>query len=373
MRHVPDSNLRRLVDEPFAVADAATDHLAGCRRCRARSEQIAGDAAAVATLLSRPQLVPDVDSAWRRLHGASTTRRAAGQPGRGFTLSRPGQSRVALMPIHSKVALAALAALVAGTAATAALLTISAPAKVPPGQSSSGSVTELADFVGLDGSGVAGGFGTPSGSLRLPFGTVQWTSTSRAYRVGSIGQANRATGLNLRLPPVVPSGVGQPYSFAVQPEVTATVSFSAAAGRGLNGTSLTISAGPATLVEYHNSASSIDLPTLLIAAINRPRATSTRATSAQLETFVLSRPGLPAAFVQEIRLLVDLGNLAELHLPPSLGVGVSATEVDGAPGALVTAEAGAASAVIWEDGGVVHVVAGLLDKEDVVDVANQLG
>jgi hypothetical protein len=41
---------------------------------------------------------------------------------------------------------------------------------------------------------------------------------------------------------------------------------------------------------------------------------------------------------------------------------------------LLTDSSGAASGVIWEDQrGLVHTVAGLLDKEDVLSVANQVG
>ena len=50
MRHVPDGTLRRLIDEPFAVADRDARHVEGCGRCRARSQRIAEDAATVLVL-----------------------------------------------------------------------------------------------------------------------------------------------------------------------------------------------------------------------------------------------------------------------------------------------------------------------------------
>ena len=106
--------------------------------------------------------------------------------------------------------------------------------------------------------------------------------------------------------------------------------------------------------------------------MDRPTASSTRASSAQLEAFVLSRPGLPPAFAQDIRLLGDLASA--LRLRPPVGAAVTTTEVDGSPAVLVTDDSGAASGVVWEDrGGVVRAALGLLDKEDILNVANQLG
>ena len=67
MRHIPDGVLRRLDDEPLAVPDRVTEHLAGCGRCSARRAEIAGDTERAARLFSAPQPVPDLDIAWARL------------------------------------------------------------------------------------------------------------------------------------------------------------------------------------------------------------------------------------------------------------------------------------------------------------------
>ena len=57
MRHVPEGQLRRLVDEPFAVADAVSEHVGHCPRCAMRREQIAEDAAAAtARAMTNPKL-----------------------------------------------------------------------------------------------------------------------------------------------------------------------------------------------------------------------------------------------------------------------------------------------------------------------------
>ena len=67
MRHIPDGVLRRLDDEPLAVPDRVTEHVARCGRCRARRMRIADDTERAARLFSAPRLVPDTDIAWARL------------------------------------------------------------------------------------------------------------------------------------------------------------------------------------------------------------------------------------------------------------------------------------------------------------------
>ncbi len=53
---------------------------------------------------------------------------------------------------------------------------------------------------------------------------------------------------------------------------------------------------------------------------------------------------------------------------------MSQVDVNGSPGILVSEASGAASGVIWQDrAGIVRVALGLLDQEDVLSVANQLG
>ena len=54
MRHVPDGVLRRLDDEPLAVPDRVTDHVAACERCSARRAEIARDTERAAALFVGP-------------------------------------------------------------------------------------------------------------------------------------------------------------------------------------------------------------------------------------------------------------------------------------------------------------------------------
>jgi hypothetical protein len=378
VRHVPEGTLRRLVDEPLAVADAEAAHASSCGRCVARRERIAGDAQCARTLLGRPQPAPDVDAGWTRLRAATAASPVAARRRRRHA---PTRRRRRLLPalVSSPVALGSAAVLLVGAAAGATLSAVLTPGSPAPAPTAASTVDfqAVADVAGVaGGNGVLGGLQTASGTRRLPFGVLHWSSSRAAYDVASLAAAERATGLTLRSLADPPAGVGAPTGIIVQPRVTATIELDAAAGTGLAGTALTVTAGPAVLVEYGGPAggTGLGIPTLATFVMPRPTASSSTATPTadELEAYVISQPGLPGGIVQEIRLV---GNLAEvLPLKAIAGANVSEVEVDGSPAIAVGDGAGIASGVIWVDhGGFVHAALGLLDQEDVLDVAKQLG
>jgi hypothetical protein len=218
----------------------------------------------------------------------------------------------------------------------------------------------------------------PSGSMRLTFGDLSWASAGPAQQVNSLASASAMTHLAFPAPATLPSGVGAISSIEVQPQVTATVRFSQNAGPAMAGSTLEITVGPAIAVQYGGTSARSNLITLAIVAVRRPVASmegegeAGGATASQLETFLLSRPGLPAGLAQEIRLLGNLGTV--LPVPVPSGLWELREHIGGAPAVLVTDPNGFASGVIWESrDGVVHAVGGLFDKEDVFSVARQIG
>ena len=157
---------------------------------------------------------------------------------------------------------------------------------------------------------------------------------------------------------------------AVQPRLTATVAFNSAAA-SLAGSAVTLDVGPAVSAGYGGSGGN-DVPTLGIAIMPRPRAISTGASLSQIEAFVLSRPGIPPELAEEVRLLGDLKTT--LPVPVPARAAVHSVQVAGWPGVLLADASNTAAGVIWEDGrGMLHVVAGLLDSQQVLNVADQLG
>ncbi len=151
--------------------------------------------------------------------------------------------------------------------------------------------------------------------------------------------------------------------------MSATVTFNSAAP-GVAGSSVTLDAGPAVLAQYA-AARGTQVPTLGVVTMPRPTALSTGATVSQIEAFLLKQPGVPFKLAEELRLLGDLSTTLPVPVPP--GASVRSVRVTGRPGVLVADPSNAAAGVVWEDGtGMLHLVAGILDPQDVLNVADQL-
>jgi len=368
MRHVPDGVLRRLLDEPLSVPDAARHHLETCGRCRSGSGRIAEDAALASRLLTESVQGPgaDADLVWARLQH----RMAGPEPTRRTSVKVPRYRARWITGVPTFAGVAAGAGLLAGgVAAAATLTTVFAPTSVAPVQGNSSELKAAATVMGL-GTGSQLGLGSGSGSQHLAFGTLTWTSVSQPQKVASIAAARAVTGLGFTPPATLPSGVGPVREIDAQSAATATIRFDPDQGPPVGGTSLTVTGGPGMVVQY-GSKSGSQLTTLGILTARRPMATSTGATTEQLENFVLSRPGMPADLASEIRLLGNLSSV--LPVPVPAGANVAHIRVDGAPAVLISVGPDAVTAVIWESHDTIHAVAGLLDSKDVLNVAAQIG
>lgn len=367
MRHVSDGVLRRLQEEPYAVPDAAGRHLETCGRCRASSGQIAEDAALASRLLAVPPVTEDTDAAWAQLQRQLEP---AGRPARESRVPRFPRPLVNI-PVVTGVGVTAV--LVAGgVAAAATLTTVFSPTKVATVNLSNGDLRAVSNVLGL-GSGP--GSGSPSsggGTQPLRFGSLRWSSSGQPSQVSSVAKATAQTHLAFRTPAQLPAGVGSLAAVLVQPQATATITFSKGIAAPVGGTRLAVTAGPAMMVEYGGQLGGGKVPTLGILTMRRPVATSTGATTSQLESFLLSRRGIPADLARQVRLLGNLGSVLPIPVPP--GATATHLRVDGSPAVLLSFSSGAASAVIWEShDGIVHAVAGLLNTQDVLNVARQIG
>jgi hypothetical protein len=369
MRHVPDGVLRRLIDEPLAVPDDARRHVAGCARCRTSSAAVAADATTASRLLPAPQPNINVSLAWAQMQRRLADPVLAQHPPVRIP-RRPG-GRVLNASVSTGVAVTAGLA-VTGVAAAATLTTVFAPTHVSTVPVNSGDLRAIVSLLGAGTAPAHGSLLPATGSQQLPFGTLRWTSAGPGRQVSSISGASALTHLAFAAPATLPAGVGPISAIYAQPMATATVVISRNAGPPVGGTSLAVTGGPAMLIQYGGQAEGSGLTTLGILTMRRPVATSTGATTTQLENFVLSRPGIPADLVRQIKLLGNLTSVLPVPVPP--GATSEQVRIGAWPGVLITAASGAASAVIWEShDGLVHVVAGLLDRKDILDVARQLG
>lgn len=368
MRHVSDGVLRRLQEEPYAVPDAAGRHLETCGRCRASSGQIAEDAALASRLLTAQPDTTDTDAAWAQLQRQLALEPAARRPSvRVPRFPRPPLN----VPVATAVGVTAV--LVAGgVAAAATLTTVFAPTKVASVQLSAGDLRAVSNVLGLGTGPETGSLTSGSGSQRLRFGTLHWSSSGRPSQVASVAQATARTHLAFTAPARLPAGVGPLTTVLVQPRATATITFSKSIAAPVGGTTLTVTAGPAMIVQYGGELAGTKVPTLGILTMRRPVATSTSATTSQLESYLLGRPGVPADLASEVRLLGNPSSV--LPIPVPSGITATHLRIHGAPAVLLSVASGGASAVIWETpDGIVHAVVGLLDSQDSLNVARQIG
>ena len=368
MRHVPDGTLRRIIDEPFAVADRVLRHVESCPRCQARSESIGADATAAQRLFDH-RLLADGTKGYARLRAVSFAKTPDRQL---LRVNRRRSWRLIGTPLSTGVTVATVGVVVAGVAAAATLTTVFAPTQVVPVPISQADLQQFSQLTGLDSSISLGGFSKPSGSETLPFGALTWTSSGGPKQVGSLADAKQATGLSVSLPPALPNGIGGVARYVVMSKVTAAITFDSNAGSELSGSSLVVTLGPAIDVSYSGSTGGGAIDPLGILTVAQPIATSTGATENQIENFLLSRPGVPADLAEEIRLLGNLQNTLPIPTPP--GVSSESTKIDGSSAVVLTDGSNTASAAIWEQrDGVIHAVAGLLDKQDLLNVAQQIG
>jgi hypothetical protein len=370
VRHVPDGTLRRLTDEPLAVADRDAHHMSNCARCRARNAGISDNATFAAGVFPSHVSFSDADLAWARHQGRLSRadgNRTSVQP------RRPHYWRLMGTSAGTGVTVAAAGAVLAGVAAAATLgTTVFAPTRVAPLAVSSADVRALAGMLGARSPAELMGFDRPSGSETLPFGTMHWTSNGDGRRVASLSAAESSTGLSVSLPSTLPHGIGSPNGFFVIPTLTATIDVGPDAGNGLAGSSLAATVGPGIGVTYSGDVAGTSFYPLGILTIARPVVTSSGATTSELEKFLLSQPGIPPDLTRELQLL---GNLqTTLPVPTPRGTNSATIEIGGSPAVLLADKANDASAAIWEaTNGEVHIVAGLLDEQDVRSVAEQVG
>ena len=368
MRHVPDGTLRRLIDEPFAVTDRDARHVEGCARCRARSQRITEDAATVERFFD--VWVPsDTDAGLARSRASLIER-----PSRRTTWRvGPRRSwRFMGVSLSTGASLAAVGVVIVGVAAAATLTTVFAPTQVARVPVSQADVQELTQLMGLNTTTSFDGFRSPSGSETLPFGMLSWTSSGGAGQVASLADAEAATGLSVTLPTTLPNGVSGIDHYAVMPKVTATIDFGANAGSGLSGSSFVVSLGPAVAVSYSGATTIDDIgPPRSSPWRNRLRPRLARRRIRLRTSCCPSRACRPTSPRRSACSGTCRRPCRSRH---HLELARSRPRSTGHRQWCCPDNSNAASGAIWEDhNDVVHAVAGLLDKEDVLSVAQQIG
>jgi hypothetical protein len=364
MRHPTDGVLRRLIDEPAGVAEADRVHVAGCRPCLTEVAGMQQDAALVdAALVADGVPSLDVDAGWQRLSIAATAG-SASAPSRGQTAaSRPGRARAMLRrPIVAVVVVGAVLA-GAGTAAANGWLQIFATEQVAPLSVSANDLLTMPDL--------------------SAYGDAVVSGDPDVHEVADATAAAGATGLTVPQVTELPVGVSGEPTYQVGSRVTATFTFSAeraaaaaaAAGEqlpplpdGMDGSQLQLVAGPG-LAEIWSQNSG--LPTLIVARAVAPTAFSSGVPFETIRDYLLSLPGLSPELAAQLRTFTADGSTLPLPVPAGMAT-TSPDEVNGAPATVLTSNDRSMSAVVWVVDGVVTVVGGALDADEVLTVARGL-
>ena len=235
------------------------------------------------------------------------------------------------MSLRAGLAIGAVGIVVAGTAAAATLTTIFAPTHVAPVSLSQSDLRAITAFMGPGDSHVLGGFPTPSGSSTFRFGTIRWSSSGVAQPASSLAEATAEAGFPVPLPAHLPAGVGAVQQFIVQPRVSATVTFNSTAA-GVGGSSVTLDAGPAVLVEYGGASGDRRADPRRGDDASSDGALHGCDHRARSRPSCCSQPGIPPQLAEEVRLLGDLRTT--LPVPVPSGASVRSVQVGGWPGVL---------------------------------------
>ena len=361
MAHLSEGALRRMFDDPDARAGADASHLDGCAECQARFKTIAEDARAVGTLLAVPEANVDVRAAFARVATAPTAHPGFG--GIRLPVLRPA-SRPALALV---AAVAAAAVVVVAFAFSGFFFQPTKVQAVPITLSDLQALSQLADY-----------------------GTVSWTKQPQL----TVTEAAPAGNIQAPVVSKLPSGVSSTVTYATMSQAVATFTFSAAkasaaaaaSGKtlpkmpaGMDGATLTVTFGPAVGEVYGNlkqpegaaNGSEINIPQLVVAKSISPTVESTQVSTADLESYILSLPGVSPELQKTIKAIGDPTKTLFIPVPVEYGTSQSVT-VQGVDGVALGDNTGVGSAVVWVKNGYVWAVAGSIKQSDALNVANNL-
>ena len=356
MRHPTEGVLRRLLDEPADVSEDDRAHATDCASCAATMATMREDVALVGAALATDTGTVDVDRAWQRLTSAvpdAPTRPAlAGR--------RRGRLReAARRPVVAGIAVAAV---LTGASAAAAndWFEIFRTERVAAVGLSTADLNALPDLEA--------------------YGELEVTSAPDVHTVADAVAAARETGLDVPEVAALPRGVRGEPTYQVGGEASATFTFSAeraerAAGDaapptppGLDGSRVRLVAGPGVAAVWTQRSG---VPALLVGRAVAPTALSSGVPFAVLRDHLLSLPGMPDDVAAKLRTFDADGSTLPLPVPTD-ALTTSSAEVDGAPATVLAARDRTMSAVVWVVDGIVTVVAGSLDADEVLTVAREL-
>jgi hypothetical protein len=366
VRHLTDGVLRRLVDEPFAIADSQKKHLAGCTTCATRYARIEADAHETFALLDLPAYSPQVTAALAQINQRTRAAQPGGASGRFGAWRRPIFSRAVGIAAAACVVLGAVTLTPAGSMAQS-FVTIFQPSGVKAVQLTSLDVRSLAQL--------------------RHYGTIHTPGRVSHQPATSIGNASTLSGMTVLTPASLPSGVPSAVSYSVSPGATASFTFSAAKAQTwaaksgkvlpampsrIDGSTIDVTVGATVVATYGGCGLNCsNLPQLVIGQMAAPHIASTGANLKQLEDYVFSLPGTSQQLATELRSINNPTSTLPIPIPSSFAH-ADPVSVQGVQGEAIGDNTGVGSLVVWEKDGVVYAVGGTFPLSQVESIANSL-
>lgn len=360
MRHPTEGVLRRLLDDPAAVSDPDRQHVVDCTTCLRELTAVRRDATLVASALS-PGSAPEVDvaAAWRRLSASSATGRQPSTPraAAGRTtglLRRPAAAALAV----------ALVLTGAGTAAANDWLQVFRTEQVAPVGITTADLVALPDLEA--------------------YGELEITEQPAVRSVSDAALAAAQSGLDVPEVSDLPAGIVDGPVHQVGSRASATFTYAheraaraaAEAGQalpppppGVDGARIRLEAGPGVATIWSSASGA---PALIVGRAVAPTAFSSGVRFEVLRDHLLSLPGFPDDVAAQLRTFAADGSTLPLPVPADQVTSRQA-EVAGEQATVLVTRDRALAAVVWVEEGVVTVVAGALDAEELLTVAWGLG
>jgi hypothetical protein len=232
------------------------------------------------------------------------------------------------------------------------------------------------------------------------YGDVVVTRGVDVQAVKDADAAAAETGLSVPTVTALPRGVSGEPTYRAVAEASATVTFSSgtfssgtfsdgtisdgrAAGAatepsdgpralpplpsGLDGTRVTLVAGPGVSAIWSGAAG---VPSLVVGRAVAPKAFSSGASFDAVRDHLISLPDMPDDVRTQLRLFSEEGSPLPFPVPEHMTA--APAQVNGVAATALASRDGSIAAVVWVADGIVTVVAGSLDVDEVLAVAREL-
>jgi hypothetical protein len=217
------------------------------------------------------------------------------------------------------------------------------------------------------------------------FGTLFDRHGEKPREVAGAAAASRSAGFRVLAPSVIPEQIGGTSRVVYDPRMSQSFRFSAAKARAaatrdkrplpampahLDGATVTASIGPTIVQTWGVHAKQGGGSMMVVAQGLAPVVRSSGASLPELESYLLSMPGVTPELADQIR---AIGNASALPIPfmPTKQTAQTVT-VHGVSGLEIGDNTGLGAGVVWQEDGKIYAVFGTLTQSEVLDVANSL-